>query len=354
VSLVYSHTVDVAAQSPPSAPAVESAKKREQAVRTVAVEFRLTEDVAAGGVTKSTPPFDGKKGRVIPAKATRLSSTNRLVIAGTSTRYENNHPAWATGSDKTYEIRLVNTMNSSSGKSLFSTGLTSPSQPEGYIAANVQSDDIKSTYIVPLTTWYRGTQRSISPYVLSNYYPSGSTIKIGGNECREYAQSGDRANGTFLWFDTKSGDLLRRIRTDKQRKPQVQYDVEYRLDDSGVWTPVSWVRNEFSAEGEVCSSTRAEVLSTRLNADYPETDFDVTFPPGTRVYSARENKTYLVQDDGTMREFSLATGEAGGERVDQAEKPLGGRYVGWIAALLIGVCVLLAYAFLRRRRAYAR
>jgi hypothetical protein len=331
----------VLGQPEAAAPVVEAARQREKAVRTVAVEFRLVEEIAAGGV-KDTKTLK------VPAKATTLESTNRLVIAGNKTRFERNHPIWNPGTGALKQMRQVSTANGTVNKSLYAIGLTRPEQPEGIIGRNGEANEIKTGILVPLAVWYRGMQNELSPVPLAEYRPTGAVANIGGKECQEYARSGNRGEITYSWFDAGSGYALRRIRTDGNGQPLTQYDIEFRLHELGVWVVASWVRTRFSPDGRVLATEKVEVLSTRLNEEYPESTFDVTFPTGTRVYDARENKFYMVQDEGTLREYSIETGELVPEAVSQPGIPWAERAPFWIT-IVSALCVV-AVALKRRER----
>lgn len=333
------HVEDAVSQPPTSALAVEIAKQRQETVRSVAIEFRVNEDVAEGAYSSSRSPSEqSSQGLKVPAKTTKLESTNRLVISGNKTRYECNHPAWNVDTGRLHSGGFINTMDGEYDKLYFPVGLQRPEQPEGFIGRTARSNDIKSYLLTPLTLWYRGFEPSITPQVLTNYHPSGSVVSIRGRACQEYSPTGNRADATLVWFDQTSGSSPRRIRVDKQGKPRQQFDIDYQLDASGVWVPVSWVRNEYAPDGRVLITTKVDVVSTRLNEKHPDTTFDIRFPVGTRLYNARERKDYIVQNDETLREFDLATGEILSDTAYQPGTSWIVRNQWWLVAC---VCVLL-------------
>src|SRR5690242_4100646 len=75
-------------------PAVATARARQEAVKTVVVEFRLTETLAPGAISeRSSLPTNPR--RVFPAEETTLTSSNKLIFDGRKVRFEYNHFHWS-------------------------------------------------------------------------------------------------------------------------------------------------------------------------------------------------------------------------------------------------------------------
>ena len=91
------------------------------------------------------------------------------------------------------------------------------------------------------------------------------------------------------------------------RLPQ-QIHVHYERNKIAGWVPTSWTQTQHSEEGSNLVTTNIQVLEMRLNQSIPPEEFDLRFPAGTHVSDSSNQKSYRVQEDGTMQEVS-ATGE---------------------------------------------
>ncbi len=139
--------------------------------------------------------------------------------------------------------------------------------------------------------------------------PTGVSLQVGGSACDEYVVEKTPNLTTNCWVDPNQDHLIRRVRKQKNNQLSSQLDIRYRQNDEHVWYPASWENNDYTASGSLEKSRTVEVLQIRLNEAQPPDLFSVRYPPGTEVDDLRVEKTYHVQTDGTMREFSLATGE---------------------------------------------
>lgn len=337
----------VPAQSPPRGddPAVAAAKARAVAYDTVEATFEVRETVAVGAISSSSPL--APKGITTPERETVLESVFRIVLVGRKLRLENNHPVWAPAQGKALAVRLVNVADGELHRSLYPVGMSDPNVPDGYIHRSPDSRDIRSYILLPLTAYLRGADPKLTAYALGGFRPTGTPVKVGDRMCQEYSGAESKAEANRMWLDPEAGFVLRRFRTERGGRPAVQHDVTYRPDGSGGVVPEGWRHVRFAPDGQPQVTTDVRVTRLDRSPALPADVFELTFPPGARVYDTREDKTYTVQPDGRMREFSLATGEYRDETVYQPGTSWARQY-WWV--LVLGGGSIVALVVIARRQ----
>lgn len=285
-------------------PARKAAKARQKAVKTLEVKFRKTETIARGAVTALTPPLPFKPKHPIPEQETTLQSINRLVIDGEKLRYENNHPTFILPDVRPTEKRMVCLFNGTRAKLYFPKLIPGRGLMQGVILRHPRIDFVLAVELEPLTLAFRPFSPSFSADLLPRMKPSGVALPIEGALCQEYLFGPPQGFRRSYWLDPAKDHLPRRIRIQSAGRLADQIEVRYRRQDGRDWIPAAWVRTQYSTEGAVLSTTRFEVLELRVNAEQPPELFDVRFPEGIEVYDQRDDKSYRIQSDGSMRELS--------------------------------------------------
>jgi hypothetical protein len=318
-------------------PAEAPARRREEAVKTVKIEYKRTQVVAKGAESEAQiPPLKPKT--TVPDREMTLESTNRLVIDGVKIRIEDNHPFWTMPAGILERKSHVGVCDGSIAKTFYADGIGNDI-PTGFILHEARLSDARSVLLTPIMQTFRGLNPVLNGLPLSDLKPSGVKLPIGGAPCQEYAIDDGRTSINY-WLDASKDYALRRMRTQQQGRLINQIDVtSYRQEDCG-WVPISWVFNEYSAAGATLQTDKVQVLELQLNDAQPAQQFVLQFPPGTDVMDARQTKMYRVQPDGSMREVDLATGKELSRSVPQPGAPW---YQGhqW---LLVGLGVLLCAA----------
>ncbi len=339
------------AQPPGEQPHVAAAKKRQEATNSIAMEFRVVEVVSPGGISEPLPKqLLGGKQRLVPEKATTLESVNRVILFGIKVRYECNHPVWAPETGELHKAARILTSDGAYGKTLYPGGISNPEQPEGYIDRSSHVDEIRSHTLVPFTLCVRGAESSISPYLITDFKATGAKTDVRGKECIECVRTTGGTDTVRAWFDPTTDYVPRRIRREVRGKPRHQTDVEYRQDPTGTYLPSSWTRLEYSADGRVLTNTKVEVVSIQVGANHPDSDFDIKFPEKTKLYNARERKDYIVQADGSLREYDLAMGEYTGTTAPAPGSTWWDRNWKWLIATVVVLALLMSYGFRLRSR----
>jgi hypothetical protein len=285
-------------------PAVKAARAREKAIKTVAIQFKMTEVLAKGAVSAGQPgPL--KPAKVVPEKETTLESTNRLVFDGRKVRYEHNHPTWLLPNGKLVKPDFVGAFDGTQAKSLHPRGLDGTRHPQGFLLMDGRLEFVRALDLIPLNSTFRGNNPNFSGYTAGQLKPTNRTVLIDGAMCDEIVprRVGQAApSGTAMYFDPTKDYVLRRIRMERNGRTSIQLDATYRRDKQHGWLPISWVRTDYGSDGALIRTARFTVLDLKINAPQAPEQFEIRFEPGTSVYDQRNNKWYRVQPNGELRE----------------------------------------------------
>jgi hypothetical protein len=316
-------------------PLIEAARRRQDATRSVVVEFEVKEFVGKGKLTGL-----GLKPRTpdpVPKEDTEIVSRNRLVIEGEKARFENNHPMFYVDGGELIRTSSVVVTDGETAKLYFPTGIGGRGQGQGIVWANAAPEGLRPPVLTPLTAHFRGLTPHVTPYPVDQLRPTSRTLRLDGRTCSEYEVATGPDKPISLFVDGQAEFALRRIRKLNRGHLYQQLDVAYGTRDGGL-VPERWTIQEFDAAGKVKSKTEAVVLDVRVNPDVPRSEFDVEFPPGSSVYDQRTGKDYVVKEGGMMRETTPA-----GVELD-AEVPVPGS--SWLtrnrSGLLWGALIALA------------
>jgi hypothetical protein len=282
---------------------IRAAAARQEAVRALDIRFRRTETNAVGAISERSRGL-AKFTRDVPAKETTFQSVNRLAIDGDKIRFEDNHPCWRVpeGILRTRRAQL-DVFDGSVAKTFYPGDETKENGlPSGTYENRHANIHVMYSVLMPITLTFRGLDPHMTPYPLTDAKRSGLTLPIDGEACDEYILEFSPESKVSFWLDPKKDYVARRISTKSGVQFAAQHDIKYRNDAQIGWMPQSWVSNDFSSIGRLLTSTKVEVLEAEYNGVLPATDFDIVFPPGTRVVDLNTTKVYRVQSNGAMRE----------------------------------------------------
>jgi hypothetical protein len=198
--------------------------------------------------------------------------------------------------------------------------------------------------VVPLTYALRGTNVALTSTWLTDMKPTGVSLPIDGAPCKEYAITSQTTVQSF-WFDTSKDWVIRRITWQRKSKVQEQTDISYERDERVGWVPTKWIRNQYSASGEVLVSTTVRAIKMEFNALCAPEEFEITFPPGCTVHDNEHNKEFRVLADGSLKEVAPGGGELALE-----QHSLVSRYKWSLISISVVLVAGIAFTVLRRMR----
>jgi len=333
--------------APADDPAVVAARRRQDAAKSFAVEYKQTEVIAPGGLYSTVKP--------IPAEETTIVSTGRVVVDGAKVRFETNHAYYFLPGKPFVDKHEVCLFNGKVAHVSYPSGFGIDKTPQGIIERDAAPAGIKTYEICPIFAVFRGLSPVMTSWPYSDLAPSGRTCTIDDTTCEEYVTRPSAQVAIICWLDPAQDYLIRRVCHQSRGQLDSQIDIRYRLSEEGYRLPHSWDCNHYSATGSVKRSQRFEVLQTQINQVEPASQFEIEYPPGAKVNDQRTDKWYRVRSDGTMREFSIATGEDVLTTDSVAEPPWYRRHRWLLTGAIMVPAVAAAVIYIRmRKRANSR
>jgi hypothetical protein len=355
-ALLCGHVSALDAAAPPTDPAVVAAQRRQDAVKSFAIEYKQTDVVSPGAISETNVGFASPTKGLIPPNEMTLTSVSRLVVDDDKVRFEQNHPIFQLPEGEVVEKGIVYLFNGTISNQFFPKGLGSSSNPrndtpQGIIKANPIPAGIKLYETVPIFGVFRGLTPAMASWTYSDLKPTGVALSINGVSCQEYVKQISADLILSCWLNPIEDYLMRRVRIQRKGKLEAQLDIQYGLDEKRFWVPKAWKFNQFGPNERLQRSQTFEVLQVRVNESEATTQFDIQYPLGTEVNDQRTDQWYRIQSDGTMREFSRTTGEESFTTVVQPGAPWYHQH-NWLLISVAVVAILamaLAYLQLKKR-----
>jgi hypothetical protein len=274
-------------------PMAAAARKRQEFVRTLVVVFKSTNFRTSSSTAPRPAPADPWEA---PAEKLTNESTRRLIIDGAKSREDTEF-----NESLGIQPRPVQTTTVRDGalrKHLQFKGPRASVRATGSIG----SDDGKRNFSLPLplAITFRGLDGAMSYFRLDRLKPTGVVETIDGSTWHEYSFPGGNP-GTEFWFEPEKGFVLRRLVTREGERLVRQTDIRYREDKNAGWVPANWTDLECGTGTADRSRSEVEILKVEFNQPQAAEQFDLVFPPGTRVFDNRDNKEYDVAADGTLQ-----------------------------------------------------
>ena len=134
--------------------------------------------------------------------------------------------------------------------------------------------------------------------------------------------------------------------------------IQYTEDPAiNGWMPIGWVTTVFGPTGDVIATSRGIVEDIRFPKLLEDDEFTLEFPVGTRYFDHDKNqRTFIVGQDGSAREFTPAQVASGATQEDLIEgrEPSLNRWtavrLGAVLLSLIALLIVAVKAFQKRRR----
>jgi len=345
--------VQVAQQPAAESPAAVAAKTRQEAIKSIEIQFHIKETLEPGSQPGSVTPTPG--GKSFPEKQTVIESDNRLVMKGEDIRLESNHPLWDLRTLSFLRRNHVATIRENESKSYY----VRADQEVGWEDSVATIKPRRSAHVADDLTMMsfmmhcRGVSRSIEAFSFTSgrWQPTGLTQSINGVQLQQYRLTLGKmypaGSSVVAWVDPKQDYAVRRLRCDFPKSSTILLDTTFETDpQSGLVLPVRWTDTRLNPNGKVLSTRVHQITSCRVNYAPSATEFDLTFPPNVRVYNEFEGKEYLVRADGSFQPLR-------GSTVDSAALAEASSSWWWRQRYLFaaGLALLVAAAlWLRSRR----
>lgn len=104
-----------------------------------------------------------------------------------------------------------------------------------------------------------------------------------------------------LWVDPSRDFVMVRSLTVSHGNPVSKTDIRYRREEACGWVPDEWETVTQGPGSERRVSRRVQVTKHHFNEPMDAAQFDLSFPPGTRVRDRKNDLDFLVTPGGGKR-----------------------------------------------------
>lgn len=249
--------------------------------------------------------------RIQPPRDYMVRGTTKVTFSGEKLRYFCKDQAWNPSDKQLYAREYLDVFDGRLAKNLISPVSTSENYPMGNIAKAKVSQSALQFSLFPLILTFRGNHPQFY-HGLGKFRIFRRDVAIAGHPCLELVsgQSGERgepaalsSQGRYevLFLDKERDYVVLRKMTFVNNKATWHLDVAYVRDDTAGWVPQSWEYLIRAPENnQLLESERITVTRYEMNPLVAESEFDISFPPGTRVVddSAGTEIQYVIREDG--------------------------------------------------------
>jgi len=230
-----------------------------------------------------------------------VQGTREVRISGQKLRYTCDFEQWDPNGKKLYRQHYIDVFDGKLYKYLRNPASGLEDHPTGGVTkANASQSHLKFP-IIPLIWTFRGSH----PQFFSNlekFELTGQTLTVGRRPCLELMlDSKDNRRREMLYIDQERDYVVVKEVILVEDKPKWQVDATYAHDANVGWVPRSWeyiIR--VGKEGRMFESGRMTVSSYVINPQTVDDEFDIAFPPRTRVNdkSSEVDVQYIMLDNG--------------------------------------------------------
>jgi hypothetical protein len=324
-------------------PAVNAARLRQNAVTTLEIRFRRTDEYALRPTASPSA-----KALYADADLSPVESVNRLVLSGDMIRYEDNHPGRLMPSGRLQPKSMIRVYDGAIGKSLFPSGLGGEGEPQGFIESKNPLEDFMHIALRPIHLTFRGLHPVPCTNSVFEWQSTDATATIDGVVCHEFTLPTQSTRNESFWLAPDQDYVVRRIRLTGKNGFSGQTDIHYRRHETYGWVPDSWVISGYSGTLTYAVTIKIDMLEMRFNHPNSAEQFQIEFPAGCLVFDHDANKFYRVLADKSLREIDPGADRLPTPVATPSEswyQRSGGFLVAW--AIVCIVTVLLY--FLRRK-----
>lgn len=339
---------------------------QERQDRTQTATFSWTEKQTdyKGAISQIWRIEDPSLTDIIPPKHTTLTNECSLAIDGQKMKFSYTSAGWSRKTKRYEPTSYAAVFDGDSCRVLHEYGPNHEKYwPQAIIRAERTHVDARLDRLQPLLMTWRALMAGMRGFDLDGFRLVGATTVIDKRTCLELQQRlpvGPEAENR-LWVDPARGFVVVRYLATRKGIVKTKLDVRYGPDKQAGWVPKEWQIIFNDPRGELRKSFAAALNNHALNGPIPSTEFQLEFPPGTRVSDAKNDADYIVRRDGSGRRMippedigatyeqmlRTAPGEALPNRAG------GGIAIRWpaiIGSLLAAACFLFAIWRLKRGR----
>ncbi|HEV3258763.1 MAG TPA: hypothetical protein VG013_17970 [Gemmataceae bacterium] len=330
---------------------------RQERVRTARFELNCEETIHKGRVSFMEGARQGGTGLQPqtgpnPPRDYLVNGTSSIRLDGSRMRYSYDHQQWDPIDKKLYPEHYIDVFDGRMFKFLRNPASAQKLYPLAAVRTAKASESSPKLAIRPLILTFRGNHPQFFRD-LGEYRVTGQSITVATRPCLQLVRASAGAEQRdLLYLDQERDYVVVREMILVHEAPNWQSDVTYASDAAVGWVPRSWeyiVR--VGKDGRVYQSGRRTIARYDINPQLDDNDFDIPFPPTTRVVdtSSGEGIQYVVRENGEKGRGILT---ANNPTYEDLQKPAPRFNRGVLMAVWTAILVLAlgGCMWVRRRR----
>lgn len=339
---------------------------RQDHLRTLTIKWDQQEIVMKGMLPR---PPDGESQQpaedaVIPPSDVTLTGEFSLTIDGEKMRYVEDCERFSDNHNAQYRQRSTRVYDGQQYLACFPKGTgdfpIGEIQPETHALAVTHERNV-----VPIRLAYRILSSAMGGVEPSMLRLEPMEIDVLGRSCRLVRVELSQGRRIDLYVDPSRGYLPVRQTFLNRGSVLNEWTIESYLQSADSWVPQKWRYSELDKAGNLVRTLSAEVTSYSLNEPVAPSSFTIDFPEGTWVYDNVNDREYIIQHSGHLRDVPSGVGLARYEwlmdpanngRDNPFETPARNR-PKTLTLVVVNLALLLAVAVFvlwRRKRAQSR
>jgi hypothetical protein len=177
---------------------------------------------------------------------------------------------------------------------------TSPdkSPPYGSIANSNSFSEPNFASLLPLFWCLRMDEASFKTVLSNDAVLESRRGSIDAVECLIITESEGRRTSEYWISPALDFNVLRRVY--RAGRTTLQNDIAYERHAEFGWVPASWKSMHFVGN-RLISERRSVVDQFLINVKIPESEFQLSFPPGMLVHNRIEGNSYITRAGGEKR-----------------------------------------------------
>ena len=179
--------------------------------------------------------------------------------------------------------------------SKFYTGLSNPKNlGTGNVTDAPYAFGAKELMIRPILLVYRPLLAELSQLPLEKCVVRKNGGTIDGIRCWVLAERTGRISREY-WLDPERAFLPLRYQNRVRGRDRNKIDIRYRQHGDD-WRLARWDITQLNTEdGSLVSTMRCDVVATELNKPVPTSEFEINYPPRTRIEDAVAGRSYRIK-----------------------------------------------------------
>lgn len=335
--------------------------KQQETVRSFRCTWKNTVTIAKETVRISESGGKAKSEATsfFPKADTTLEENNILTVENKNWRYESDGYGIESSRREFVLQHNITVLKDGVGKCYMPKGIYN--YPLGNIVNMKETDYPQDISARPLFLLFRSLRKGL--FKKEKYTILRDKGVVDGHSCLLLQTNLGISPKCRLWIDPLKDYLIRRYElSNDQGKVYLVMTISYSFAKDNRWLPSGWKIVNVNEQGDLAQSMSSTVAEIAINMSSNEQDFDIAFPPGTKVRDLRsetannELTQYIAREGGAKRIITREERQASYEELLNTEsgqafpnERRGSSVSKWIKFVSIGVfggCLLLI--FLRR------